>query len=183
MGKKRIIKKRIQKKKQVKKELKKQKPDVSNMSRLEYEQAMMDPRFRAAMMGFNNPGGNAQIAQMNNSLREQENKNNELTRQITIQQELSNMKQENIKLKGDLNETKRRNDEEVNKMKWQMENQKLQNTLNGFNMKIEHQKEVVGLQAQIDARRQEIEIEKVKHEEEQKRWKQKQELLKQYTSY
>ena len=29
--------------------------NVRTMSKLEYEQAMMDPRFRAAMTGFNQP--------------------------------------------------------------------------------------------------------------------------------
>ena len=39
---------------------------VKNMSRLEYEQSMMDPRFRAAMAGFGvgqTPGMNQQINQ------------------------------------------------------------------------------------------------------------------------
>ena len=42
---------------------------VTQMSKLEYEQAMMDPRFRAAMQGFNNPANNInQVA--NQQLRE-----------------------------------------------------------------------------------------------------------------
>ena len=107
MGKKSVVKKRIQKKKTVKKQVKKiekknDKSDVGKMSRLEYEQSMMDPRFRAAMMGFNNPVGNAQLQQVNNSLREQETKNNELTRQITAQQEMANMKEHNLRLKTEL---------------------------------------------------------------------------------
>ena len=89
MGKKRIAKKRVVKKKVVKKTTNHQgakgndKPDVSKMSRLEYEQSMMDPRFRAAMMGFNHP-----IPQANNMLREVETKNNELTRQMSLEDEL-----------------------------------------------------------------------------------------------
>ena len=60
--------KRINKKKIIKHNLKKKivknhnnKTEKSSnetpMSKLEYQQNMMDPRFRAAMMGFNNPNG------------------------------------------------------------------------------------------------------------------------------
>ena len=61
MGKKRIVRKRINKRKQVKNDVKKDdKKDVSKMTKLEYEQALTDPRFRAAMYGFNNPTNNTQ---------------------------------------------------------------------------------------------------------------------------
>ena len=99
MVKKRVAKKRIAKRKVAKKikqtestkpaELKRSGvPDVSKMTRLEYEQSMMDPRFRAAMIGFNHP-----MPQANNALREVETKNNELTRQMTLEQELFNQKE------------------------------------------------------------------------------------------
>ena len=59
----------------------------ATMSRLEYEQSMMDPRFRAAMMGFNNPVPSNLMSQMSNSNRELETRNNELARKIIEQQE------------------------------------------------------------------------------------------------
>ena len=90
MVKKRVAKKRIAKRKVAKKikQTESTKPDVSKMTRLEYEQSMMDPRFRAAMIGFNHP-----MPQANNALREVETKNNELTRQMTLEQELFNQKE------------------------------------------------------------------------------------------
>ena len=114
MGKKRVAKKRIVRRKAIKEKknekvkqeaVKKQDvPSVAKMSRLEYEQSMMDPRFRAAMMGFNNPipGMN----QMNNQLREQETKNNTLTRQINQQIEYENMKRRYIQLQSEEKEKK-----------------------------------------------------------------------------
>ena len=128
MGKKRIVKKRITKKKQVKKQLKPEynaKKDVSNMSRLEYQQAMMDPRFRAAMMGFNNPmpGLNQQ---MNRELHEKENKNNELTRQITLQADLANQKEKYIKLKEQKQEEGEKQRAEIAKLNSDIQIQQMQ---------------------------------------------------------
>ena len=65
------------------------------MSKLEYEQALLDPRFRAAMAGFNNPVGNAQLQQVNQALHEKEQKNNEARQLLEAQQKLADAKQEN----------------------------------------------------------------------------------------
>lgn len=111
MVKKHIVKKRIQKRKQVKKDVKKdnkkdEKKDVSKMNRLEYEMSMMDPRFRAAMMGFNNPAGNAQLQQVNQALHEKEQKNNEARQLLETQQKLADAKQEQLRLKDQAKQEK-----------------------------------------------------------------------------
>ena len=124
MVKKRVIKKRVQKRKVVKKnDNKKDVPDTTKMSRLEYEQSMMDPRFRAAMMGFNNPP--LGLAQQNH-LREVETKNNELANKITILQELDEQKKRNLKLKSDLLAQKEKSDYEINQLKQQHQMQHMQ---------------------------------------------------------
>ena len=143
MGKKRIVKKRITKKKQVKKQLKPEdnaKKDVSNMSRLEYQQAMMDPRFRAAMMGFNNPmpGLNQQ---MNRELHEKENKNNELTKQITLQADMANLKQKNLELKNQLANDKLTYKDEITKKQAELENMKKQNEIESLQKQQEYMNE------------------------------------------
>ena len=75
------------------------------MSRLEYEQSLMDPRFRAAMQGFNNPANNInQLA--NHQMHEQETRNNELTRQLSFQNDLAQAKQTNLRLQNELSTTK-----------------------------------------------------------------------------
>ena len=142
MGKKRAVKKRIAKKKVVRKDIKRvdnEKKDISKMSRLEYEQSMMDPRFRAAMMGFNNPmpGMNQQ---MNNTLREQENKNNELTRQISLQTDLANAKQKKLELQNELNTIKLQNKDEMSKLQAELENQKKAREIES--LKAEHAKKL-----------------------------------------
>ena len=119
MVKKRIVKKRIQKRKQVKKEVKGEKkgvPDISHMSKLEYEQSMMDPRFRAAMMGFNNPVGNNQLQQVNQALHEKETKNNEMTMLMEAQQKLANVKKEKLKLKEQAKQEKLLNQEKIHEL-------------------------------------------------------------------
>ena len=90
MVKKRTVKKRLQRRLGAHSEKGKndKKPDVSKMSRMEYEQSMMDPRFRAAMMGFNAQAGGNQLLQ----IRELETKQNELTRQAAFQEQIDNMK-------------------------------------------------------------------------------------------
>ena len=152
MGKKRIVKKRITKKKVAKKPAQsesKEKSDVSRMSRLEYEQSMMDPRFRAAMMGFNNPmGGLAQ--QTNQKLHEQETKNNELTRQITLQQDFANQKEKYIKLKAEKKEQKAQQDAEINKLKNDIQNQELQRNLDRERAQYERDKESLQHQKEYD---------------------------------
>ena len=64
---------------------------VKNMSRLEYEQSMMDPRFRAAMAGFGvgqTPGMNQQINQRIDDLNKRLGDNNALTNQIALKEEI-----------------------------------------------------------------------------------------------
>ena len=152
MGKKRIVKKRITKKKVAKKHAQsesKEKSDVSRMSRLEYEQSMMDPRFRAAMMGFNNPmGGLAQ--QTNQKLHEQETKNNELTRQITLQQDFANQKEKYIKLKAEKKEQKAQQDAEINKLKNDIQNQEMKRNLDRERAQYERDKESLQHQKEYD---------------------------------
>ena len=170
MGKKRTIKKRIQKKKQVKKELKKPTPDTSKMSRLEYEQAMMDPRFRAAMMGFNNPANNSS-QYMNHALHEQETKNNELTRQISYQNDLANLKQDNARLKNELSTAKIKHAQEVSATNLEMEHQRHKLEKEMMTSKWKHEEEIRNLRDETAAERQ-------KYNDAQTRWKQKEEKMK-----
>ena len=97
------------------------KPQATNhnpaegMSRLEYQQALMDPRFRAAMMGFN--GSIGMGSQQSAQLRELEQKSNEIMRNINFQEQkaalakdLEEKKKEQRKLEDDY-EMKRINDQ------------------------------------------------------------------------
>lgn len=134
MVKKRIVKKRIAKKQA--KHATNNKPKPQNklqevkdkiisaaggqMSKLEYEQSLMDPRFRAAMMGFNNPALNMNH-QLNKELHERETKNNQLSREIIYQTEMANAKKLNQTLKDELNQNKQQHQSELNKLRVESE--------------------------------------------------------------
>ena len=76
---------------------------ASGMSRLEYQQALMDPRFRAAMVGFN--GSIGMGSQQSAQLRELEQKSNEIMRNINFQEKKAALTQ-------DIEEKKKEGEEE-----------------------------------------------------------------------
>ena len=163
---KRIVKKRIAKRKSTKK------TDVKGgtpMTRLEYEQSMMDPRFRAAMYGFNNPVG-SQILQANYARQEQENKNNELTRQMTYQNDINNLKKREIELKQEVKNAKQEAKNELDKARHEASIKQLEYDHNLAMEKKFHDRDITELTNQNKQLKREI-------EEEQKRHNQEQELL------
>ena len=141
------------------------------MSRLEYEQSMMDPRFRAVMMGFNNSGGNAQAQQVTQALHDKENRNNELMQQIAKQNELNEAKKKELELKRELDMTKLNNKSKLDAIKAENEIKRLQ-----------HEREAdsdrKAYEEQISALKNELHISKQKHEKKQAELKQNQELAK-----
>ena len=148
---------------------KKVKPAVKHtptqMSRLEYEQSMMDPRFRAAMIGFNSPMGNAQ-QYMNHSLHEQEVKNNELTRQVAFQNDLANAKQANMKLKDELSTAKLQYQQEIQAKQLELANQHFQHEMETMHNKHVYDEKISQLNSAIAN-------EKQQYADAQQRWKQK----------
>ena len=184
MVKKRVAKKRIAKRKVAKKikQTESTKPDVSKMTRLEYEQSMMDPRFRAAMIGFNHP-----MPQANNALREVETKNNELTRQMTLEQELFNQKEKYIKLKARKNEQAQQHAEEIANLKLEEQNRELERCVEREQEKNIREKELMNHQSaynqmmfqmnnQLSAQKQITEQQKRRHQEEMEKSKVQHEL-------
>ena len=109
---KRINKKKVKKKivKKIEKTNAKTLPDnLRTMSKLEYEQSMMDPRFRAAMTGFNQPFPmNQQLNQRMEDLNKRIGDNNQLTNQISLMNEKANLDKKNAELKAELKSTKQR---------------------------------------------------------------------------
>ena len=73
------------------------------MSKLEYEQSMMDPRFRAIMSGFNNLPN---ITRMNENINNYKNDNNNLLNNITKAEELHRLKEEHKRLSEKLHNEK-----------------------------------------------------------------------------
>lgn len=73
------------------------------MSKLEYEQSMMDPRFRAIMSGFNNLPN---ITRMNENINNYKNDNNNLLNNITKAEELHRLKEEHKRLSEKLQNEK-----------------------------------------------------------------------------
>ena len=181
MGKKRTVRKRINKKKQVKKDVKKEvkkdeKKDVSKMTRLEYESSMMDPRFRAAMMGFNNAPNNAQ-QYITHALHEKEVKNNELTNLITKEQELKKAKEEEIRLKDELAKTKSDNKDKITELEIKLKTEQLQKEKEIMEKEHQYQTQITEMKAEITRQKQsqehdqqlfkqEQEIKKMEHEKE-----------------
>ena len=173
MGKKRTVRKRINKKKQnvvlskakVKKEEKK---DVSKMTKLEYEQSMMDPRFRAAMMGFNNPTNNSQ-QYMNHALHEKEVKNNQLTQLINKEEELKKAKEEEIRLKDELAKTKAENKDKLRELESKTNTENLLREIDMIQKQAKYDQEMTALKTQMAAQKRD-------YENEQMRYKQAEEL-------
>ena len=137
------------------------------MTKLEYEQALTDPRFRAAMQGFNNPMSNAQ-QYMNHSLHEQEVKNNELTREIAFQNDLANAKQANMKLKDELSTAKLQHKEEITAKQLELENQRYKYEMDTMQKKHDYDEQISKLNTALAN-------EKQQYADAQARWKQKQE--------
>ena len=158
-------------KKIVKKSVKQNvKQNVNPMSKLEYEQALTDPRFRAAMQGFNNPANNInQIA--NQQLHEQETRNNELTRQISFQNDMAQAKQANLRLKDELSTAKLQHSQELSAKQLELSNQQHKHEMEILSEKWKHNGEILKLNAELAAERQ-------KHQDAQTRWKQKEEKFK-----
>ena len=118
---------------------------VKNMSRLEYEQSMMDPRFRAAMAGFGvgqTPGMNQQINQRIDDLNKRLGDNNALTNQIALKEEIFNVQKKNTELKEEL---KRKMQEQANdkaRFEAEMKQQQLQRDLESQAKEHEYQKQI-----------------------------------------
>ena len=118
---------------------------VKNMSRLEYEQSMMDPRFRAAMAGFGvgqTPGMNQQINQQIDDLNKRLGDNNALTNQIALKEEIFNVQKKNTELKEEL---KRKMQEQANdkaRFEAEMKQQQLQRDLESQAKEHEYQKQI-----------------------------------------
>ena len=167
---KRIVKKRIAKRKQTKKNDVKGAAGAGGktpMTRLEYEQSMMDPRFRAAMMGFNNPVG-AQVMQANYARQEQENKNNELTRQMTYQNDINNLKKREIELKQEVKNAKQEAKAELDKARAEATIKQLEYDHNIAQEKQFHDREVAELTNQNKRLKREMEEEQKHMTEEEK---------------
>lgn len=125
---------------------------VKNMSRLEYEQSMMDPRFRAAMAGFGvgqTPGMNQQINQQIDDLNKRLGDNNALTNQIALKEEIFNVEKKNTELKEEL---KRKIQEQANekaRFEADLKQQQLQRDLESQAKDNEYQKQNHEYQKQI----------------------------------
>ena len=178
MGKKRIAKKRIVKRKTVKKEVKKGIPDVSKMSRLEYEQSLLDPRFRAAMIGVHSNG----LPQANNTLRDLETKNNELTKQMTSEQEIFNQREKYIKLKAQLKADEIQHKSETDRLNNELKTQQLIKNIELQDVEhkrkieeLQHEKELQsykqGKENEILKYKNEIETQKRRHQDEMEKSK------------
>jgi len=100
------------------------------MSKLEYQQNLLDPKFRAAMVGFGGfPFSQSGMSNANQYLQEHREKNNELTREMAFKQDMAKLQQENKDLQRQtksLNkELKRQEKERIAKQ----QNEDLQNEL------------------------------------------------------
>ena len=145
------------------------------MTRLEYEQSMMDPRFRAAMMGFNNPVPSSLMSQMSNSNREQETRNNELARKMIEQQEQARLKMEYEKMKQEqqkeldktrkeLEETKRKYKDEQQIYKHNETLKQLEHDAQMANIEKKYQNEINDLQSKTNEIKRENDVNKAKVE-------------------
>ena len=118
---------------------------VKNMSRLEYEQSMMDPRFRAAMAGFGvgqTPGMNQQINQRIDDLDKRLGDNNALTNQIALKEEIFNVQKKNTELKEELKRKMQEQANEKAKFEAEMKQQQLQRDLESQAKEHEYQKQI-----------------------------------------
>ena len=135
----------------------------------------MDPRFRAAMMGFNNPVPSNLMSQMSNSNRELETRNNELARKIIEQQEKDKLKKEYEALKQEqqkeldksrkeLEEQKRKFQDEQERYKHNEAKQKLEHENEMLKIKTEHENEINELKTKTNEIKRESDINKAKVE-------------------
>ena len=100
--------------------------NLRTMSKLEYEQAMMDPRFRAAMTGFNQPlPMNQQLNQRMEDLNKRIGDNNQLTNQISLMSEKANLDKKNAELKAELKNTRQRIIDDNAKLRAEMESERM----------------------------------------------------------
>ena len=178
MPKKHIVRKRIDKKKKASTSKSSTSTSSSKpqaMTRLEYEQSMMDPRFRAAMMGFNNPVPSSLMSQMSNSNREQETRNNELARKMIEQQEQARLKMEYEKMKQEqqkeldktrkeLEETKRKYKDEQQIYKHNETLKQLEHDAQMANIEKKYQNEINDLQSKTNEIKRENDVNKAKVE-------------------
>ena len=164
---------------------------VKNMSRLEYEQSMMDPRFRAAMAGFGvgqTPGMNQQINQRIDDLNKRLGDNNALTNQIALKEEIFNVQKKNTELKEEL---KRKMQEQANdkaRFEAEMKQQQLQRDLESQAKEHEYQKQIREKEMAFDElkyntaiesndMKQKLDEQKRKYQEQQTRFNNEQEKL------
>ena len=149
MGKKRITKKRTTRRQKPKTQSKDKLQQTTDnirsavngqMSKLEYEQSLMDPRFKAAMMGFNNPNNYNQI--YSNELRRQENKTNELSRQLAYQAEKHAYEKQIQTVTADLAAEKARNAEQQERFKQEQAKKQAEHDLAIVQLKKEHSEEI-----------------------------------------
>ena len=153
MVKRKIIKKKVKDKVKDKRKNKNgtvetQKPlydRVKNMSRLEYEQSMMDPRFRAAMAGFGvgqTPGMNQQINQRIDDLNKRLGDNNALTNQIALKEQIFNVQKKNTELKEELKRKMQEQANEKARFEAEIKQQQLQRDLESQAKEHEYQKQI-----------------------------------------
>ncbi len=90
-------------------------PDITKMSRLEYEQSMTDPKFRAlvAGLGLGPPQVNPQIQSRMDEMSKQIQSNNQMTNQLTQLTEVGNLSKKNAQLKAELKSQKEANKSEI----------------------------------------------------------------------
>jgi len=168
--KKKIIKK-IQKDKAKKKkkdklhELKEKLKAAANggMSKLEYQQNLLDPKFRAAMLGF---GGFSQsgMSNANQYLQEHRDKNNELTRKIAVEEERAKLKQDNERLNRELKQNKQQHADELSKLRMEQQKESLEKETKRqetvFKEKVDYEKTIAAQKAIIQTLKEKEEDQK-----------------------
>ena len=162
MAKKRIVKKRTTKRKIAKKVLQPndKKPDLTHMTKLEYEQSMMDPRFRAAMAGFNQaPPFNQQLNQRMDDMNKRIGDNNTLTNQITLMNEKANIDKKNAQLKAELKAAKENATTEKARIEAEMKSKQLQRELEQTNTNHALQQELYEKQITLNDTRYQAQLE------------------------
>ena len=184
MVKKRTIRKRINKRKVKNTKSNNTKSNNSNnnnnnhqtsMSRLEYEQSMMDPRFRAAMMGFNHPIVNNNE---NERMRNIETKNNQLIKQLTVENDINQAKQRELQLKNEIAQQKFDNQSKLTQLQIDLNNERYNREIDALKVKNEQMTKQQEYNNQIQNLNNIVETHKRTIQEEQTRHKQQEELLK-----
>ena len=174
--------KKASKKRLLRRKTKKQNTKQSNenpaagMSRLEYQQALLDPRFRAAMIGFNGSVGMG--SQQSAQLRELEMKSNDIIRNINFQEQKMNLaknleekKKEQRKLADDyeMERIKNKNYKELESIK---------SKINKIQMQTTHQEAIDPLNDQLSNMKEEDDIRQRERRYKEESFKLKNETMK-----